>query len=105
MIELLYEALDKEIGIKVATDNVERLRQKLYQFRRENPIFEHLLFIVSPTNSNGELWIVKRHGDSLIRGSSKRTAQSRGRGYGTSTDVLPERVCIRRRPATCPPVR
>jgi len=64
MIELLYEALDKEIGIKVATDNVERLRQKLYQFRRENPIFEPLSFIVSPTNPNGELWIVKRHAES-----------------------------------------
>lgn len=64
MIELLYKALEEEIGVKVATDDVERLRQKLYRLRKENPTFEPLSFVTSPTNPNGEIWIVKRHAES-----------------------------------------
>jgi len=60
LIELLYQALEAEIGIKVETNDVEKLRQKLYRLRGKDPLFEHLSFIVSPTNPNAELWIMKR---------------------------------------------
>lgn len=60
LLELLYDALRAEVGIIVQTSNVERLRQKLYALRKEDEDLAALSFIVSPTNPNAELWIVKR---------------------------------------------
>lgn len=60
MIELLYEALRQPYGIIVSTDDVERLRAKLYPLRRGDPALMALSFIVSPTNPSSELWIVKK---------------------------------------------
>lgn len=59
LIELLYEALHSEVGIIVQTSDVEKLRQKLYPLRKESEELQVLSFIVSPTNPNSELWIVK----------------------------------------------
>lgn len=62
-LEFLYDALAAEIGIVVITNSPERLRQKLYQLRKDNvPVFDDLAFVISPTNPNDQLWILKRHG-------------------------------------------
>ena len=57
--ELLYNALSAELGIVVETDNVERLRRKLYRIRSECEDFTRLSFIISPLNGR-DLWIVKQ---------------------------------------------
>lgn len=63
LTEFLYRALDAKIGIVVATDDVERLRAKLYAERRsaENPAFDDLVFKPSNSNPTSELWIVKKN--------------------------------------------
>ena len=63
MIEFLYQALDAEKGIKVASEDAKLLRQKLYALRSQDPLFACLHFILSPTNPNGELWIVKANAE------------------------------------------
>jgi hypothetical protein len=59
---LLYRALDAKIGISVATNDVERLRAKLYSDRRaaQNPAFENLVIKPSHTQPTAELWIVRK---------------------------------------------
>lgn len=59
LIELLYAAYHSELGICVETNDAERLRQKLYPMRKENPDFEPLAFVISPLNAM-DLWIVKQ---------------------------------------------
>lgn len=59
--ELLYQALAADgFGIKVETEDPERLRQKLYQLKRKSPHFGGLSFIISPYKPSGELWILKQ---------------------------------------------
>lgn len=62
-LELLYKALDSQFGIVVSTDDVERLRAKLYAERRavQNPAFEDLVFKPSHANPTTELWIARKH--------------------------------------------
>lgn len=60
MIEILYDALASDLGIIVHTDDVPRLRQKLYAERRKDPALKALAFTPSPTSPGSELWIVKR---------------------------------------------
>jgi len=59
LIELLYEALNTELGVIVSTSDPVALKQKLYNLRREDPLFSQLSFVTSRTNPTGELWIVK----------------------------------------------
>jgi len=59
MIELLWQAFHAEKGLLVRTDNVKRLREKLYLIRKTDSDLMSLSFIVSPTNPTTELWIVK----------------------------------------------
>lgn len=60
LLELLYDALREEVGLVVTTNNVERLRAKLYELRRKDDDLAVLSFIISPTNPDAELWIVKK---------------------------------------------
>jgi hypothetical protein len=62
LIHLLYEALASPYGKVVETSDVERLRQALYKARRDsNDVsLDCLAFCQSPTNPEGELWIVKK---------------------------------------------
>lgn len=63
LIAFLYTALRSECGIKLSTSDPERLRQKLYKIRKDDPELEVLSFVISPTNPQGELWLVKRIAD------------------------------------------
>lgn len=63
LISLLYSAMESPCGVIIATEEPERLRQKLYKLKRENPAFAALAFQLSPTNPTSELWIVKRDED------------------------------------------
>lgn len=59
----LYDALSAARGLVILTDSPERLRQRLYELRKtHSPAFDDLSFLISPTNPNDQLWIVKRHG-------------------------------------------
>lgn len=58
-LEVLYEALRADIGLVIATEDAERLRQRLYAIRRDQPEFKSLAFIISPMNG-ADLWIVKK---------------------------------------------
>jgi hypothetical protein len=59
LIEVLYAAYHANFGVVVETSDPERLRQKLYPLRKENPDFDCLAFVISPLNGI-DLWIVKQ---------------------------------------------
>lgn len=62
----LYDALEQPLGIVLQTDNPERLRQKLYEIRREmSPTFDNISFVISPTGPQDQLWLVKKAPDPL----------------------------------------
>ena len=64
LTDLLYAAYHSEVGVCVETNDAERLRQKLYPLRKENPDFEPLSFIISPLNSI-DLWIIKQPKETI----------------------------------------
>jgi len=60
-VELLYDATRSPLGIVLETNDPERLRQRLYAIRKDNPDFEALSFLISPFNSR-DLWVLNRAG-------------------------------------------
>lgn len=56
---LLYRALTSPVGIVVESNDPDRLRQKLYPLRKQQPEFECLSFVLSPMNPQ-HLWIVRK---------------------------------------------
>jgi hypothetical protein len=60
-LNMWYEALGSERGVKVRTDDPKRCREKLYAFRREakDPDLDALSVVQSPTSAN-EIWIIRR---------------------------------------------
>lgn len=58
--ELLYEALNTEFGLIVTTNEPDRLKQKLYAIRKEDPALGVLSLVTSPTAPAGEIWIVRK---------------------------------------------
>jgi hypothetical protein len=64
LIDILYAAYHSERGVVVETNDPERLRQKLYPLRNENPDFEPLAFVISPLNPM-DLWIVKQPKETI----------------------------------------
>lgn len=62
LLELMYAALREPLGLKVATNDPDRLRKKLYQARaRSNdPNLMILTFSASRTRPNSELLIIRR---------------------------------------------
>ena len=58
MLELLYAALAEEYGIRVTTNNLPVLRQKLYALRKAHDELSCLSLVQSPFDAN-ELWIIK----------------------------------------------
>jgi hypothetical protein len=67
LVELLYTAYHADFGICVQTNDAERLRQKLYALRKENPDFDPLSFIISPLNGI-DLWVIKQPKDTVNEG-------------------------------------
>jgi hypothetical protein len=65
LLDLLYRALHAEYGIVVTTNSIDRLRQKLYAVRRESgdEDLSLLSLVVSPTNPETELFILRRPND------------------------------------------
>jgi len=63
MLELLYAALAEEYGIRVRTNNLPVLRQKLYALRKAHADLSCLSLVQSPFDEN-ELWILKARKDT-----------------------------------------
>lgn len=59
VIELLYAALNSDLGVIVETSNPQLLRQKLYQVRGDDPALLVLSIVASRTNPENHLWIVR----------------------------------------------
>lgn len=59
LAEFLYNALRSPYGTVIQTSDAERLRQKLYAVRREDPDFHPLSFVISPMNGL-DLWIINK---------------------------------------------
>lgn len=62
-VELLYDAARSRFGLVIETNDAERLRQRLYAIRKENPDFANLAFVISPFNGS-DLWVVNKEGGS-----------------------------------------
>lgn len=76
-LEYLYDALAEPIGIVVLTDSPARLAQRLYRLRTAHaPIFENLAFVISPTEPQTQLWILKKTHE-------RPEAETAGDPYGT----------------------
>jgi DNA-binding phage protein len=61
LLEYLYQALNEPHGVELFTTDRDRLRQQLYQTRKQacDPELDTLSFVYSPTDDN-HLWILKR---------------------------------------------
>ena len=61
-LNILYEALGTPHGIVLATNNPERLRQRLYKLRDAagDVALGQLSFVSSPSVPESHIWIVKR---------------------------------------------
>ena len=62
-IALLTEACQHPLGVLVATNDPNRLRQRLYALRKGCPEFAHLSFVVPVSDPNGTLFIIVKAGD------------------------------------------
>jgi hypothetical protein len=60
MKEFLYDALASELGIVLRSNNPVKLRERLYPLRKSEPEFADLSFVLSPTNPETDLWIIRR---------------------------------------------
>lgn len=60
LIEMLYKAVEAELGLIVETENPLALQQKLYGARKAqaDPKLNKLSISVSRTNPRTQLWIV-----------------------------------------------
>lgn len=66
LIELLYAAAAKPIGLLIETSDPLRLRQALYQARASmnDPALDDLSFIVSPYSPTGQLFVMRNKENS-----------------------------------------
>jgi hypothetical protein len=60
MKEFLIDALASEFGIIVKSLDPIALRAKLYPLRKDDAEFMQLGFVISPTNPDEDLWIIKK---------------------------------------------
>lgn len=58
-VNILDQALDSPLGVKVESTDADALRRKLYVVRRTDPKYKVLTFRISPHNAS-ELWLIKR---------------------------------------------
>jgi len=60
LIEHLYRAFNSSLGVVLWTNNVDRLRAKLYIERKKDPDLACLSINISRTSPETELWIIKK---------------------------------------------
>lgn len=58
LLAILYQAAESQHGLSVTTNDVNKLRQRLYATREGHPQLAALRFSPSPVDPN-ELWILK----------------------------------------------
>jgi hypothetical protein len=61
LTEILYDATRTPLGLVIETNDAERLRQKLYAIRKDDPALHALSFVISPFNGS-DLWILNKAG-------------------------------------------
>ena len=61
LTEILYDATRSTAGLVIETNDPERLRQRLYALRKDNPDFTNLAFVISPLNGM-DLWVLNKGG-------------------------------------------
>lgn len=59
-VDLLFAAINSQLGVRVTTNDVPNLRKRLYTERKKSASFESLSFVPCPDNPTGELWIIHR---------------------------------------------
>lgn len=80
--ELLYEALNSELGIEIElVGNFQASIQRLYTARRKDPDLEIIQILKSPTSPN-HLWLVRnennRHPNAGLQTSAPATSAANG---------------------------
>ena len=62
VIDLWYQALRQPFGVKVDTNDAERLKARLYMARKDadDPALAALMIQTSPLNPTGQLYILHR---------------------------------------------
>lgn len=67
-LELCYQALASQIGIVISVSDFISAQQKLYSARKKSgdTDLDVLQFRRSPTNPEGEIWIVKSHPGAIL---------------------------------------
>ncbi len=62
-LELWYTALHDPVGLKIQTNDADRLKQKLYQARKsaDDPNLSLLTVLTSPLHQQTEVWIAHRN--------------------------------------------
>jgi len=61
LLEHLYSALHSDLGIVLATDDPEGLRQKLYRERKKDPDLADIQISFSPTTP-GQVFLINKGG-------------------------------------------
>lgn len=61
LITFLYDAAASPFGLSLTTDDPERLRQRLYGLKKQDPSLSDLSLVI-PSEPD-RLWIVKRNPD------------------------------------------
>lgn len=67
LLDLLYEAMTKDVGLIVSTTNPIHLRNRFYLEQKKDPVLKPLAFVLSPINPGSELWIIRK-GDPDAQG-------------------------------------
>lgn len=56
----MWQAVHSSLGVAVHTTDVDAMRRKFYQVRKQHPEMQCLSTILPPTGNPGEVWIIKR---------------------------------------------
>jgi hypothetical protein len=64
LLDYLFQAMTTEHGLILQCENPAKLRAALYREQKKLPELHELSLFISPTNPQGELWIVKGKKDA-----------------------------------------
>lgn len=60
LLNILFDALASPYGLIVQSNAPLKLRERLYPLRKSDPELADLSFVLSPSNPETELWILRR---------------------------------------------